>query len=138
MPIRPEDKDRYPKDWPAISARIRARDGHRCKWCHVENYALGGRARDGTFCRARPTGTDGLRTTWPKPGDYGWCDGASQQLRIVRIVLTVAHLDRTPENCADENLVSLCQRCHNRYDAKARRAGIEARRRAVAAVADFF
>ena len=32
------------------------------------------------------------------------------------IVLTVAHLDHTPENCADDNLVALCQKCHNNYD----------------------
>ena len=32
------------------------------------------------------------------------------------VVLTVAHLDHQPENCADENLRALCQRCHNRYD----------------------
>jgi hypothetical protein len=34
-----------------------------------------------------------------------------------RIVLTVAHLDHQPENCVDENLKAMCQRCHLRYDA---------------------
>lgn len=34
-----------------------------------------------------------------------------------KVVLTIAHLDHTPENCADENLRALCQKCHNRYDA---------------------
>lgn len=33
-----------------------------------------------------------------------------------KVVLTVAHLDHNPQNCADENLKSLCQRCHLRYD----------------------
>jgi 5-methylcytosine-specific restriction endonuclease McrA len=37
-----------------------------------------------------------------------------------KIVLTIAHLDHTPENCTRENLRGLCQRCHNRYDAKHR------------------
>lgn len=32
------------------------------------------------------------------------------------VVLTVAHLDHTPENCADDNLEAMCQRCHLRYD----------------------
>jgi hypothetical protein len=32
------------------------------------------------------------------------------------VVLTIAHLDHTPENCSDDNLASLCQRCHNIYD----------------------
>jgi len=33
------------------------------------------------------------------------------------VVLTVAHLDHDPQNCSDENLRALCQRCHLRYDA---------------------
>lgn len=33
-----------------------------------------------------------------------------------KVVLTIAHLDHTPENCEDWNLRALCQRCHNRYD----------------------
>lgn len=33
-----------------------------------------------------------------------------------KVVLTVAHLDHNPQNCADENLKALCQRCHLRYD----------------------
>ena len=35
-----------------------------------------------------------------------------------RVVLTVAHLDHNPQNCADDNLRALCQRCHLRYDAR--------------------
>jgi 5-methylcytosine-specific restriction endonuclease McrA len=37
-----------------------------------------------------------------------------------KIVLTIAHLDHVPENCARENLRALCQKCHNRHDAKHR------------------
>jgi 5-methylcytosine-specific restriction endonuclease McrA len=43
-----------------------------------------------------------------------------------KIVLTIAHLDHTPENCGRENLRALCQKCHNGYDAKHR---IQTRRR---------
>ena len=32
------------------------------------------------------------------------------------VVLTVAHLDHTPENCDDANLRAMCQGCHLRYD----------------------
>ena len=35
-------------------------------------------------------------------------------------VLTVHHLDGNPENCAPENLVALCQRCHLSIQAKYR------------------
>jgi 5-methylcytosine-specific restriction endonuclease McrA len=33
------------------------------------------------------------------------------------VVLTVAHLDHTPENVAPANLKAWCQRCHLTYDA---------------------
>jgi 5-methylcytosine-specific restriction endonuclease McrA len=42
-----------------------------------------------------------------------------------KVVLTVAHLDHTPENCDFDNLRALCQRCHNRYDAKHRQKNRE-------------
>lgn len=35
-----------------------------------------------------------------------------------KVVLTVAHLDHNPMNCAEDNLKALCQRCHLSYDAK--------------------
>lgn len=141
MPIRPENQWRYPANWPEISAAIRQRAWNMCEECGVENHRLGGRALDGTFLPAWPTGDDGLKLTWPKPGDHGWCgkDGRPREwLRIIRIVLTVAHLNHQPEDCRPENLRAWCQRCHNRYDAAQRRAGILARRRATSAVGDLF
>jgi 5-methylcytosine-specific restriction endonuclease McrA len=50
-----------------------------------------------------------------------WCgaeNGKRHPVTGSHVVLTVAHLDHTPENCEDSNLVALCQRCHLRYDAK--------------------
>jgi hypothetical protein len=32
------------------------------------------------------------------------------------VLLTVGHLDHSPENCARGNLRAWCQRCHNTYD----------------------
>jgi len=37
-----------------------------------------------------------------------------------KVVLTIAHLDHTPENCEPENLRAWCQKCHNTYDAPMR------------------
>lgn len=99
MPIRPENKARYPKDWPAISRRIRERAGNKCEWCLAEN-------------------------------------GKPHPITGSIVVLTVAHLDHTPENVADNNLKALCQRCHNTYDAPMRRAGIKSRARARAAIGE--
>ena len=103
MPIRPEERSRYPKDWPDIRARIRARAGDKCELCGVPNH-----------CRIQRTAK-------------GW-DYALSGEDGVYIVCTVMHLDHIPENCADDNLRFACQKCHNGYDAKHRAAGIRERR----------
>ena len=93
MPIRPENKLRYPKDWPEISRRIRfERAGGRCE-CSGQCFDdHGGR------CKKR----NGDPTPTP-----GW-----------HVVLTTAHLNHTPEDCRDENLLALCQACHLKLDAR--------------------
>ena len=57
------------------------------------------------------------------PGEpaCGAIHGARHPITGSVVVLTVAHMDHQPENCSDENLRALCQRCHNRYDSKHRR-----------------
>lgn len=42
MPIKPENRHRYPKDWPKIRARIDARAKDRCDECGVPNKSLRG------------------------------------------------------------------------------------------------
>jgi hypothetical protein len=103
VPIRPENRARYPKNWKEIVAHIRKRSRNRCEFII-----------DGKRCKAR--------NGKPHP-DTGSI-----------VVLTVAHLDHQPENNANDNLKHACQRCHNRYDAPMRRAGIQARARAQRAI----
>lgn len=120
MPIRPENLNRYPADWPHIRGRILRRAGNRCEQCGVANGHLGGRLPDGTFCPAVPEERM-LRLVWPKPGTSSACVRPSGKdwvrLRIIRIVLTIAHLNHVVEDCTDENLKALCQRCHLAHDA---------------------
>jgi len=54
----------------------------------------------------------------------GWCEfcriaehGEQHPVTGSIVVLTTAHLDHTPEHCADDNLAAMCQRCHLTYDA---------------------
>lgn len=47
-----------------------------------------------------------------------------------QIVLTIAHLDHTPEHNTRENLRALCQKCHNTYDAQHRAETRKARKQA--------
>lgn len=82
MPIRPENKGRYSKNWKDIRASILERAGNKCEFCGIANYTI------------RDNGS--------------------------RVVLTIAHLDHTPENCDPNNLRALCQKCHNTYDARHR------------------
>lgn len=89
MPIKPENKNRYPKHWKQIRTIILARAGHACEG-----------SPDFPNCRAK--------NHEPHP------DTGSM------VVLTIAHLDHTPENCSEENLMAWCQRCHLNYDRKAR------------------
>ena len=107
MPIRPENRERYPANWKQLSQEARERAGWRCEGspafpdCRAEN--------------GKPH---------PATGSV--------------VVLTVAHLDHRPENCAPENLRAWCQRCHNVYDLPARRAGIKRRAREALNVKDLF
>ena len=92
MPIRPEMKARYPKDWKLRSRFVRfVRAGGVCEWCpavHGEPHPI--------------TGS--------------------------KVVLTCAHVfDHRPEAASLLNLAALCQRCHNRHDAKHRAEGRKAR-----------
>lgn len=92
MPIRPENKLRYPSDWKSISLRIRTvRAAGRCE-CVGEC----GTDHDGR-CTAE--------------------NGQPHPLTGSKVVLTTAHRDHTPENVDDANLFAACQRCHLRYDA---------------------
>ncbi len=91
MPIKPENKKRYPPDWKKIVQRIRDRANDKCEWCGAVNHSYVNK-----FTREI-------------------C--LMDEENTIQIVCTVAHLDHTPENCQENNLAFLCQKCHNAYDA---------------------
>ncbi len=94
MPIKPENRDRYPSNWREISEQIRVeRAGGRCE-CEGE---CGRGTHDGRC-----------------PNMQG---GAAYGTGSI-VILTTAHLDHQPENCADDNLRAMCQGCHLHYDRK--------------------
>ena len=105
MPIRPENRSRYPPEWPAISKRIREERAERQCEC---------RGECGTDHAAEGVRVVGFYR------DIGRCSARNREPHPVTgslVVLTVAHLDHTPEHCDDENLRAFCQRCHLAYDA---------------------
>lgn len=134
MPIRPENKARYPKNWPEIRLAILQRAQHRCEHpgCTAIHRQLG-YWRDSLWVplpRAlRDAGVEGPTTVE--------CDDGST-LKVIRIVLTIAHLDHTPENCGPENLRAWCQRHHLAYDAEHHRQTAYMTRKKLAFTADLF
>ena len=120
-PIRPENKDRYPDNWPEIRQAILWRAGDCCEVCGVRNHAYG--------YWAPGCGTGSFVEISDYQADPDYWDG-SLYIQVVKIVLTIMHLDHTPENCDPANLKAACQACHNKYDAPVRAAGRKRRRRA--------
>lgn len=111
MPIKPENRKRYPANWPEIRASILERAGHRCEWagCSAANHAIG-YWEDSSFVQICMKGNaDSM--------DVEAADLADG-FKVIEIVLTVAHLDHTPENCDPANLAAWCQRHHLAYDQK--------------------
>lgn len=125
MPIRPEMKARYPKNWPEIRARILKRAGNQCERCGVPN---------GVYRYHDPMrGCD----SWVR--ELEGLIGSAKDAKVARVVLTIAHVhDPDPANCADENLQALCQRCHNRLDMPMRQRNAAKTRKAGKAHGDLF
>lgn len=125
MPIKPENRARYPKDWPQIVARIRERARNKCENCGVRNGAWGFR-EDGVFHRVNKRAMiDAVKRgrEWVRPPfNFG-------PHRIIVIVCTTAHLDHVPEHVDDDNLRFWCQKCHLAYDHKYHQANAYQTRR---------
>lgn len=100
----PCDYKKYPSNWKQIRASILDRAGHKCEQCGVKNYALGVRV-NGQFLDC---------TNDPMQLESFVC---VDELKGIKIVLTIAHLDHNPQNNDPSNLKALCQKCHLTYDA---------------------
>lgn len=108
MPIKPENRAKYPANWKAIREHIRGRASNRCERCSVSNHAIGYRDWTGAFYHQDGTpGTEFLHN-------------AFGIRKIFKIVCTVAHLNHNPADNRRKNLAFLCQQCHNRHDVQHR------------------
>ncbi len=102
----PCDYKKYPKDWKVIRQRILERENHRCKECGVENHDIGYRDKNGKWHKIEHSHAGDME------GEYAEKMG----LKIIRIVLTIAHLNHAVTDNRDENLAALCQLHHLRHD----------------------
>lgn len=126
MPIKPENAERYPKNWKSIRDEVLKRAGHKCEQCGVPNHWL--RNRD----TSEITDDGMLAEAW------ALADGN----KVTYIVLTIAHKDHVPENVGEPgnrpNLAAWCQRCHLAYDHKHHMRNAHATRRNRKAAKDLF
>jgi len=112
MPIKPENKNLYPKNWKEISLFIRnERASGKCEFCGIQNYSIGHWVGD-RFIKSDEA-FEAMNTN-----GVDLYESIPIEKNFVKVVLTVAHLDHNPTNCDYSNLRALCQRCHLTYDAK--------------------
>lgn len=136
MPIRADLRRFYGPDWDEISHRIRfERAKGRCERCKRPHRRLVLALPDGRWLD--PSAPEGWRGVAGAPvliprTDDLWA------ARMVRVVLTTAHLDHDPANRAECNLQALCQRCHLRHDLQHHQANRRITLRSRAADADLF
>lgn len=137
MPIRPENRARYPSNWSQIRAAILDRAGHKCEKCKAPNrsrIARGSGDDEGTYILETADvfcANTGAFLGRRRMSDY-------EVAKMVDVVLTIAHMDHVPEHCEPENLRAWCQRCHLRYDAEHHAESARNTRRARLAIADLF
>ena len=100
MPIRPENRALYPRDWKAISLYVReVRARNRCE-CHGECARDSGKRA----CVYDDDGRCLAVNTYPNPRTGS------------KVVLTVAHLNDDPSTADPDLLLALCQSCHLSLD----------------------
>jgi 5-methylcytosine-specific restriction endonuclease McrA len=136
MPIKPENRDRYPADWPEIREAILDRAQGKCERCLVPDRVTilrGAGFDEGTYMM--PSGALHCADT----GRYlGMARSYEYIGRSVEIVLTIAHLDHVPENSDPENLRAWCQKCHLDHDRPIHIEHGRQTRRAKKAMGDLF
>jgi hypothetical protein len=113
MPIPPDLRAYYPKEWPRISAAVRfERAQGRCEGCGRPHGHRVTALRDGRWYDP-VTGdwmdADGERAPWPDI-----IERADARAWLVR--LAACHRDHDPRNNDLANLLALCQRCHMIHD----------------------
>lgn len=114
MPI---DYKKYPPNWlKEIRPRIMARANDKCEVCRLEHrqvvYAIKLKIND--------NGNYKLKTIWFRVKEDAEREDLLNNLKEVKVILTIAHLDHDELNhdIKDERLMAMCQICHLRYDAK--------------------
>ena len=97
-PIRPENRERYPANWRLIRDRILHRAAGKCECLGECGSCIDRRVQ--------------------KVGERRCDERGGTQAKSFNgpVILTIDHLDHTPETNAHSNLRAYCQSCHLAYD----------------------
>ena len=110
MPI---DYKKYPDNWKLLRHKVLERAGNHCELCFVKNGIYGYRNIHGRFVYL-----SNLKKT---AESIVIKDELYHVKKVLRIILTIHHIDYDINNNEMDNLIALCQRCHNKLDAPLRK-----------------
>lgn len=121
MPI---DYSKYPDNWTKeIVPRILDRAGNCCEICGLENgqtvYSVKVFARRYKIINGVNIEPWGHKQIWFRDKrDTIGIEVITKEIKPVKVVLTIAHLDHDAENkeIKDTRLKAMCQKCHLAYD----------------------
>jgi hypothetical protein len=121
MPIRPELRHFYrTPEYKAARERVVKRAGNRCEQCgkpnHRRVWVYSSKACGQYWTAVKGDGQKWTYCFTGESGGFKLFGRQWEQVRRIRVVLTVAHLNHTPGDDRDENLKLLCCWCHLNYD----------------------
>jgi len=97
-----KNKHLYPQDWAdVIRPSILKRDRFKCQRCSIKHRQWILISKQNVI----------IKIDADEAQDY-----KKEGLKVYQVFLQVAHLDQNTFNNVDENLLSLCPRCHLNYD----------------------
>lgn len=144
MPIKPENRALYPKHWSQLSHAAKERAGWRCvheeggRRCTARQYEVGRWDEHGWIALREPASSYQQARQEAADVQFSLYGDDPDSPKVIVIVLTTAHLDHDPTNCAPENLAPMCQRHHLRHDQKHHQANAYMTRRERAQTVDLF
>ncbi|MBK8751707.1 MAG: hypothetical protein IPL99_08680 [Candidatus Competibacteraceae bacterium] len=135
MPINPDFRHLYPPHWRELANQIKfERAGGRCERCGRPHGQVVLVIKDGGWLD--PETGEGYDD---QGQSLGLCQSSDEpEGRLVKTILTCAHLDQNPAHNDPTNLAALCPRCHLRHDQRQHIQSAYRNRRKNWAIKDLF
>lgn len=112
----PMNRSNYPPNWEEISLAEREAASNRCRRCQVPN---------GSLVARNPADKEEWAAYVVEEDCWYYSDDPTTPIQVdapdrwgdlIKVVLTVGHVDQNPQNNHPDNLRAWCQRCHLNHD----------------------